>query len=297
MPMDADRKVITKLVKGMKREDQDPLRPLVDLYLMRRDRVESERRIRAYMIDLVARPRPPGRLSPSSMGGCQRLAAFKFVGVRGRRRVDPDSELIFDDGNWRHHKWQATFKDMELVLGRDKFRVLGIEEVVEIPELYISGSLDVVVAIYRNGHWEKWVIDIKGINDAGFTYVHNNRAPKEEHVRQLTTYEKARKVVRGLLWYENKNNQLTMGHVVRLDGEVWAEVEDWTSEVLDHLQAKRVPPMHPDCQAGTYLWERCPYKPLCYGNATPVQIRRKAYKDFESVETQWAIGKGLEAAG
>src|SRR5690349_12777163 len=99
----------------MEDEEHDPLTPLVDRYFSMRVKY-PEKRIRDYGLDLQDRPRPLGRLSPSALCGCERQAVFKFIGMDGRKRINPDTEAIFDDGHWRHHKWQARFRDMEAVL-------------------------------------------------------------------------------------------------------------------------------------------------------------------------------------
>lgn len=290
--MDPDKKVLSNLVKAMKREGRDPLRPLIDEYLIKRKRLRK-RRMRTYEIPVVEDVRPGGRLSPSSICGCKRMAAFKFAGVRGELRIDPDNELIFEDGNWRHHKWQAMFLDMEKVLGRDRIRVLGIEQRVSNEELYIAGSLDVLLAIrVRRGDgkvWEKYLVDIKGINSQGFSRITMDNAAKAEHVRQVVTYCKLRKVTKGLLLYENKNtNELRVFHVP-FSEKLWGDVQEWSEEVIHALENEQLPPMHPDCEGGTYLWEKCPYRRLCYG-CEPEVAQRETYVSFPGVEAAWKRG-------
>lgn len=283
--MATDKEVLSKLIKRMKHKEVDPLRPLLDEYWMKRDK--SPARYLEHTIRIPDRPRPGGRLPPSSMGGCQRQAAFKFLGVRGRQKKDPDLQSTFDDGVWRHHRWNVIFLDMEQVLGRDRFRVVSIEQGVAIPNLYIAGTLDTVIWIKGFG---KLLVDFKGINDRGFGYVTTHDEPKEEHVEQITTYLRARRLPRGLLLYENKNNQLTRSHLVTFDERIWHKVRDWCREVIYDIQRKRLPPMHPDCSGGNYLWEKCPFSHLCYGSKTPSQVRRLAYKNFEGLDKAWERG-------
>jgi len=287
--MPSDGAILARLIKNMKRQGSDPLRPLLDEYLLKRDRMPVRHVVEA--IDMAPPVRPPGRISPSGLGGCERQAVFIFVGAKGRKRIDPDQQLVFDDGTWRHHKWEATFQDMERVLGRDRFRVLAVEQRVEFPDLYVAGSLDVTVAIrLPNGRWRKYVIDIKGINDVGFGFVLRNDAPIAHHVQQLVAYEKAVGIPRGLLWYENKNNQLTKAFVVREHDALWESVESWCTSVVSHLRRKRLPPMHPECQRGTFTFERCPFTALCYGKRTTAQLTRYTFKNFADIDTAWQAG-------
>jgi hypothetical protein len=208
---EGDKSLLSNLVKRMNRKDVDPLTPLIDKYYARRGTAPS--RLRKLDLDLEERPRPGGRLSPSMMGGCQRAAVFKFVKMPATsKRIDPETEAIFEDGNWRHHKWQSLFQDMERVLGSEVIRVISIEEDCEIDDLYVAGSLDLLVEIADFG---RLLIDIKGINDAGFQRVVAADAPLEKHVHQLITYLKARRINLGALLYENKNNQHWRCYLVR----------------------------------------------------------------------------------
>ena len=53
--------------------------------------------------------------------------------------------------------------------------------------------------------------------------------------------------------------------------------------------------MHPDCDHGNMLFERCPYSKWCYGGYTDVKIRKRMFKNFPGIEEAWQAG--LEAAG
>lgn len=284
--MSRDTKVLSQLVKHLQSGDEDPLRPVLDAYMIERDRAPERYR---GTFDLKPRPRPPGRLSPSSLGGCEREAAFRFLGVKGVRRLDPDQQLIFDDGEWRHRRWQATFKDMELVLGKERFEVLSIEQRVSYHRLYIDGSLDAVLRI--NG--KRWVVDIKGINEAGWSFIHNNNKPLQKHVRQIISYMRARRVPRGLIWYEAKSSQMTLAFVVELDNEAWQDVESWCLSVVDYIERRKLPPKHSDCRHGTIYYQRCPFSKLCFGTKPIERIERRIFRDFEGIEEHWR--KGQEA--
>lgn len=154
-------RVIGKLLDAMaaaEGQEGEPLTEAIETYLVKRP--HAKRRLRRHVISMVDRPRPGGRLSPSSIGGCKRHAVLSFLGVQGQRKIDTDLEMIFEDGNWRHHKWQALMLDMERVLGKKHFRVVSFEGRAVYEGLFIAGHLDVHVII-RGVHY---IIDIKGIN-------------------------------------------------------------------------------------------------------------------------------------
>lgn len=281
----AEVSILNRIVKRMKKSEEDPLRPLLDAYFMRRE--ASEARLDSVTLPIRSRPRPGGRLSPSALGGCQRAAVFQFVGIKGRKHIDPDSEAIFDDGNWRHHRWQTLFKDMEVVLGRQIFRLLEIEKSVSIPDLYVAGSLDATIWIKNYG---RLVVDIKGINDAGYNRITINDEPLPKHVVQLITYEQARGVHRGMLLYENKNNQQVRTFLVHSTPEHWEEIRKWADFVIRSMERRRLPNKDVECQAGNFLFEKCPYSSLCYGQKDHEEIREIAYNKFPGVDVLWRRG-------
>lgn len=276
--------VLNKLIKNMQNRDADPLRPYIDEYLMQRDL--SKNRYLEHTAPLVPRLRPGGRLSPSTIGGCERQAAFKFLGVEGKRKLDPDQELIFDDGNWRHHRWQATFFDMEAVLGPENFKVYSVEAAVTYPPLLIAGHSDALLKFDN----KRVVLDIKGIRDSGFNYVYQQGKPKTEHVDQLTSYMKAHKVNDGILFYENKDNQSNRAFEVKFSPERWLKIKVWCVSVLRQLNRKELPPKHPDCEQGNFLYDRCPYAQLCYGGKSDNRIEKEVFVNFKGVKSSWKQG-------
>lgn len=282
---DSGAEVLGRLMRSMHHADSDPLRPLIDRYFM--ERGSSPRRMDEVRIDLVERPRPGGRISPSTLGGCQRQAAFKFLGMKARKVVDPDAESIFDDGNWRHRRWSTNLMDMQRVLGRKTFRVLAVELDVDFPELYISGSLDVEAWIKGFGYC---VIDFKGINDAGYTRISMDNKPLDKHVLQLVAYLKSKNRKLGLLMYENKNNNHIKCFVVRLSSQNWEQVELWTSQVLEYIRRRRLPPKHPECQRGNFVYDKCPYSRWCFGQREADEVSRIAYKSFQGLNASWEAG-------
>ena len=287
MPKSPEVRVLDNLIKHMARVEEDPLTPLIDEYYVAR--VRSKKRLRSFNVDMLDRPRPPGRLSPSKICGCERQAAFAFLGMPGRSTIDPEQEAIFEDGKWRHLKWDAIFLDMQIVLGRDVFSVVSLEEFVEIPELYVAGSLDAAIKIGG----EKWIVDFKGINSWGFERVYREHVPHEAHVLQLICYMKARRVPRGLILYDHKDKNLTKIFAIRFTPKQFREVSEWCERVIRKMKREDLPPMSLDCQAGNFLFEKCPFSYVCYGNKSPEQIRRRMYRDIDSIDKLWEEGREL----
>lgn len=289
--MSTDSAILNRLVKNMKSREADPLRPMIDQYVLERDAADN--RLTHYEIDMRPRLRPGGRLSPSAVGGCKRKMVFQFLGVKGRRKLDPDTEMLFEDGNWRHHKWQAIFLDMEEVLGADRFRVLDIEKKVVDEAIYLMGYVDAIVMI--NG--VTYIIDFKGINERGWAWITNGDAAKQENKLQVIAYEALADETHGILLYDNKNNSATRGFAVEFTEADWRDAKEWVDEVLGRLEDRRLPSKHPNCRAGSFQYEKCPFAKLCYGEKTVTQVRKRVYRNFHGLDAAWEEGnRAIEQA-
>lgn len=290
-PQTANQRVLADMMKHLASSEDDPLTPLIDEYLTKRNLPKfRKKRLKEITLDLDDRPRPGGRLSPSAICGCERQAALKFLGVQGTKKVSPDQELIFDDGHWRHHKWGVIFLDMERVLGRDRFRVVEIEGPIILNKLYVAGHFDVEIRIKVKGKWVRYVVDFKGANKYAFDAAYRSRAPHPTYVKQLLTYMKARKCKRGILLYDSKDNQRFYAFFVKMEKKSWAEVRLWCKRVISQLDDEELPEKHPDCKQGNFLYGRCQFKRICFGNDSDRQIQRKVYKDFPGVDALWELG-------
>ncbi len=85
-------------------------------------------------------------------------------------------------------KWQTMFLDMERVLGKDRFRVLGIERPIVLGPLHVAGHLDAEIEIKDGDQWIRIVVDFKGANNYSFEKAYRDRAPDSTYVKQLLTY-------------------------------------------------------------------------------------------------------------
>lgn len=295
MPVSPERRILANLVKHAQSEEEDPLTPLIDDYLLKREKPAYRHlRIAKYEIDTLDRPRPPGRISPSNAGGCAKAAVFTFLGTQGRKRTDPDQEAIFEDGKWRHHKWGFMFLEMERFFPK-KFRVISIEENVSIKGLRIAGSLDATIEIKVKGVWLRYVVDFKGANSYAYEDTYRTKKPNPRYVWQVITYIKARNEERGMLLFESKDKNRYFVFPIKMTDRKWAEVKLWTEGVLDHLERKKLPPRDPDCKNGLFLYNRCPFRDKCFGKLGDKQVQREVFIDFPGVKQQWKLGKKMIA--
>lgn len=286
-------KVLATIVKHAKREEDDPLTPLIEAYYLKRNLPKyRDCRVETYEIPVLDRPRPPGRISPSQAGGCARQATFTFVGFKGRKRTDPDQEAIFEDGKWRHHKWDYIFIEMARMFP-DQFKVVSIEEGVTIDGFYIAGSLDAIVKIKVKGKWLTYVIDFKGANSYAFDDTYRRQAPNPRYILQLLAYMKSKHKKRGILLFESKDKNRFYCYPIKMTDSQWAEVSLWARSVVEALSEQKLPPKDPECQGGTFLYNRCPFAKACFGNKTNRQLSRSAFADFPGIEELWEEGNRI----
>lgn len=277
----SNTKMLGQLVKHLRAAGVDPLRPKIDSYMLKRGKALE--RLEFWVVDLSGRPRLPGRFSPSNLNGCERQAAFSFVGMKGIRKIDPESEMVLDMGTWTHEMFYAMFYDMELVLGVDQFEVLTVEHPVEIPGLYVAGTSDATFRI----DGKKFLWDGKTINNYGFKQITLANAPHPKHKAQMLGYMKAHKIPTGMICYINKERQHLKVFKLRFDSEFWQDTVAWTERVVALMEKRKLPRKHVECRKGNFVYERCPFSRYCFGDMDEEDVETLMYKRFKGVQATW----------
>lgn len=265
---------LAQLIRNAK-QPPDPLTPLIDEYLLKR-KFEPDP-----LPPTKERRRRGGRFGPSGMK-CMRAGCFQFMQVPQKSVTSPEQELIFGVGNWTHHMWQAYFKDMERVLGKEKFAFLGHEVWCAVPKFYMAGNLDVHCLI--NG--VPFIIDIKTMRDTTFNgHVFSNQ-PDPDHIPQITRYMRATGVQMGLLLYINKNDQRYKIFSVPYSKKEWMKTVAWAKGAINHLKRRSVPPMDSECTADSQMRKRCGWAHICYGPET-VPLEQLIYDGQPDYRELW----------
>lgn len=146
--------------------------------------------------------------SPSGFTACQRKQVIdKIDGMRSKIVIDPQLQLIFDDGNWRHLRWQMLFYKMGIVESMEEFKSEG--------DLELGGSLDIKIVLRIRNKKMRIIVDIKGINASGWQHVSTTGKPPMSHVVQLRTYMMLHGIMTGVLWYEDKNTNRIYEFIIK----------------------------------------------------------------------------------
>lgn len=208
---------------------------------------------------LLAQPRDrTGSFSASSAGGCERAQVFGYHGAESEPH-DAGLLAIFNDGKWRHIRWQALLLQA------------GIIDEIEFPLMWKGkqqrGTMDGQGVVPDDHGIEEWRgemfgFELKGVNAFqydGFT----KSGPKEEHLNQVARYFLLSGLELFSIVYENKSTQACHEWVVSRDDPGMkeriavqrAEVESLLSYALDGT----LPPQLPECAMGKGMWKKCGY--------------------------------------
>lgn len=199
----------------------------------------------------------------TDFGECDRKICYKFLGIkvgpvstRGRR--------IFDTGNAMHERYVTYLtrcqmvEDVELSCRKGNF----------------SCRLDMVIRDLKTG--ERLVLELKSINTYGYKRLLKVMEPQHKHKLQLLINCRLSGIRRGIVLYEDKNNQAILEFIVdseseeskKLYKEIDASAEKILAEVVKFPKTKvlDIPKGHVERYCKNY----CSYWAVCYGREDAV---------------------------
>lgn len=200
-----------------------------------------------------------GSFSGSSAGACLRAQEFGFLGIAPPIEKLPDADLlaIFDDGRWRHLRWQANLLSAGIL---DR-----IEVPLDWPAKRSKGSMDGAGTVPDNHPNEAWRglefgFELKGVNGFQFSKLSKNLLPKQEHVAQTDRYFLSSGLPLFVVLYECKLTQRTQEWVLERDELRIAESSDELDQLNEAVEDTFIHPQLRSCHARMGPnWEACPY--------------------------------------
>ena len=160
---------------------------------------------------------PPQRSDvfyPSLLGNtCDRYLYIAYNGMAPEQDITAQTQRIFDNGGYLEERMDEYFTKLDIVDDREK--------VVKLDEPPISGRVDFIL---RHGEYGQVALELKSINARGFGAL--NKGPKPEHVIQLQIYLNLLPMEKGVILYENKNDQQLKSFVLDKDILVWQGLLD-----------------------------------------------------------------------
>ncbi|HLO11185.1 MAG TPA: Dna2/Cas4 domain-containing protein [Pseudoneobacillus sp.] len=219
-----------------------------------------------------------GKFYPSSIGKCLRAIVLQMMGVQGEE-IEPRGLSIMNNGTYFHERMEKTLTQAGIVVAS--------ELPLKNPELLISGRLDLIIknfeehkpnkkiikllndagdAVYEGPSNDVLIVELKSINDKGFQYLQKKNEPKEEHVWQLHLYMHMTGIHRGLLLYENKNDQNLMDYFVDYDKNIADSVMLKIKKAAYYYKSGKLP----QCEFAkdSFQCKYCSYKQYCHSSHT-----------------------------
>lgn len=197
--------------------------------------------------------------SGSSAGTCLRAQELTYLGVQPEIDKLPGTDLIgiFDDGRWRHLRWQANLLTAGLLT--------RIEFPLDWPNKRMKGSMDgvgIVRTDHPNASWRglEYGFELKGVNPFQYSRLVAKKYPKADHMAQIMRYFLTSGVDLFVCVYENKATQQFHEWVIRPDEELMLESQWELDELNKDADAERLRPQLKTCAArmGPY-WEGCAF--------------------------------------
>lgn len=220
------------------------------------------------------------RFSPSQIGRSDRDIVLYMLGYIG---VPKDGRVItiMDNGTSFHERIEKTFEDAGIMVAPE----LSLKD----PDLRISGRSDAIIwnylreedeedgpeikledpdgnIVYEGPNNYVLLVEFKSISENGF-YKLPKTKPKKEHEEQLQLYFYMTGIDKGIVYYENKNNQATQEYIVERDDEMIKEIVARIKRLIKRAEERDIPaPETPNTHFDIMFTD---FKDMSYPNENP----------------------------
>jgi hypothetical protein len=201
--------------------------------------------------------------SSSSAGECHRKQVFQYLGVPSGDVIDPRLQNLFNDGKWRHLRWQACLL------------AAGILDDIEFPlpwpKMRSRGTMDGIGQVPSDHPNKKWRdlsfgFELKGVSPYQYHKYLEDKV-KDAHRKQVGRYFLSSGFELFVIVYENKATQEWFEWVVEPDKKILDEAKTELALLNSAVDAKRLPDMLPGCKTRKGdEWKDCPFA----GKTAPV---------------------------
>lgn len=232
--------------------------PRMQMVLMRNPNIHYSDAVGDFIRDvLTTKPRVrSGSFSASSAGQCHRRQVLSYIGIDTGQVNGYQLQNIFEDGKWRHMRWQAIMLQSGLL---DQAEVP-----LDWPKMRSKGSMDGQGTVPDNHPRAEWRgkefgFELKGVSPYVFnSYV--QQGGKLEHKKQVHRYFLASGVDLFVILYEDKATQNWHEWVLEPDPVLLAEQQMELEALNTAVDNKILPPVLPECQQGKGTeYKACPY--------------------------------------
>jgi hypothetical protein len=207
-----------------------------------------------------------GRFGASARGTCERKQMFTFLGMPVHRIQDPELSNLFNDGKYRHLKWQ--------IMGLQSGALTDVEVGIAMPALRMRSSIDGV------NEDEGFIFELKGDRYPA-RMMEKSGGVDEKHDLQIhsmfimTGYDLCSYVV------EDKSSQNWREVVVEKNKATTRKVLDEMNRLNQSVDDKVLPEPLAACKVKEGPYKTCPFAVQC--------IKRwKASNNYFPLDSDWA---------
>lgn len=244
---------LARRLKTIKKAELQQVTPLVEAFLMDNpEGVVWDEAGFALFREIVERSQGndaqgrAGRFGASSRGTCHRRQMFSFLGMPSLRLMDPEVQNMFNDGKWRHLRWQmmmvqsgaATHAEWPASLGKYRMKT----------------SID---AVNTERHF---LFELKG--DRYIARILGEGIP-EAHVLQMHSMMLVTGWNEFVYIMEDKGTQQWREFRVTKDPAIMREVRNEMEVLNDHVERRVLPDVLPACATKEGPYRTCPYARQC----------------------------------
>lgn len=220
---------------------------------------------------------------PSSIGKSDHDIVLQMLGYVGKP-IRGEGLMIMENGTSFHNRMEDLFDKMGILIAPE---LSLIDE-----ELHISGRSDAIIwnymrdpedpdgeeielidprgrVIYKGPENYILLVEFKSISENGFDKLRKQK-PKDEHEQQLQLYFHLTGITKGIVYYENKNNQKVQEYIVERDDEMVEAIVKRIKRLVDLAEKGEVP--EPDYDPGDFQGRFSNYLDLAYPNLNPVSF-------------------------
>lgn len=148
----------------------------------------------------------------------------------------------------------------------------GIEDLLEYEEIRLEseeynfkGNCDGVVELEKDNPDSRYVVDFKSCKSEKYEFISTRtRKPDAEYITQITIYMWLLGVHKGIIYYENKNDQEILEFHVPYSEDRVNTIKKTAKQLLDFIENKKVPKVSEHYSPSKKPCMYCGYCKLCH---------------------------------
>lgn len=243
---------LARTIKNLKRGEKLIITPRIDAWLSKNPSMVLDDELIEVFASIVMKDdnqQRSGRFGSSTRGLCLRQQIFQYCGQPAKRKVNPVLQNLYNDGNWRHLRWQ--------MMGLAANVFTHVEVPVDVPKYRLKTSIDAVNTT------EKFIFELKGMS----SWTNSTLEPEipERHNLQIHSMFVATGYDTCVYVREDKRTQEWRETVVRKDEATFRTVKKELVTLNEHVTERTLPPVLNECWAKEGAYKTCPYAQECIG--------------------------------